>query len=665
MKNFSRAVRLALKRRFTVLGVLITSLLVALFWGANVGAVYPFMEVVFQGDSMHEWVRKQIENTEENLVKVQAKLDDLKRQAAAARSADERARLERQIRFQQSRLVAERKAQALARKLQPLILRYLPDDPFRTLLLVVAFVLAGTLARNISLIANMVLVGRLSQLATLDLRREFYRRTLQMDLSTFGRGGTGGLMSRFTGDVGAINSGLGILFGKSLREPLKMLVCMAGAAWVSWRLLVLSLIVTPMALLLMYLLGKSIKRASRRSMEEMAKFFNRLAESFSGIHVVAAFTMERFERNRFHKRAKELYRRSMRLVWYGSLARMNNELLGVGVICLAIMAGGYLVLTQDTQLLGVKMTDRPLSFGALMVFYACLAGVSDPARKLADVYSNLQSAAAAADRVYALLDREPSISDPPHPVPLPAGRRDLTFEHVHFQYTPGNPVLRDINFCVRHGETLAIVGPNGCGKTTLVNMAPRFYDPAEGVVRLGGVDLRDLRLRELRQQIGVVTQHTVLFEGTIRDNIRYGSLHATDKQVMEAAKKAHVHRFVESLDEGYHTNVGERGGRLSGGQRQRISLARAILRDPAILILDEATSHIDPESEQMIQGALESFIRGRTTLLITHRMSALDLADRILVLDGGAIADIGTHDQLINRCPLYGRLYQVDFRQSA
>jgi ATP-binding cassette subfamily B protein/subfamily B ATP-binding cassette protein MsbA len=400
-------------------------------------------------------------------------------------------------------------------------------------------------------------------------------------------------------------------------------------------------------------------------MEEMARFFNRLAESFSGIHVVVAFTMERFERNRFHQRAKELYRKAMRLVWYSSLARMNNELLGVGVICLAILAGGYLVLSQETHLFGVKMTDRPLSFGAIMVFYAFLAGVSDPARKLADVYSSLQAAAAAADRVYPLLDRKSAISDPPTPRPFPSRDVSLAFEAVHFHYVPGKPVLRDVNLHIRDGETVAFVGPNGCGKTTLANLAPRFYDPVAGAVRLGGVDLRELKLREIRRRIGVVTQQTVLFDDTIRDNIRYGSLHASDEQVIEAAKKAHIHRFIESLDEGYDTHVGERGGRLSGGQRQRIALARAILRDPAILLLDEATSQIDPESEQMIQLALESFTRGRTTIMITHRMATLSLADRIVVINAGAIADVGAHDELIARCPLYRRLQRTEFKLSA
>jgi ATP-binding cassette subfamily B protein/subfamily B ATP-binding cassette protein MsbA len=230
----------------------------------------------------------------------------------------------------------------------------------------------------------------------------------------------------------------------------------------------------------------------------------------------------------------------------------------------------------------------------------------------------------------------------------------------------GEPVLRAIDLRIPFGESLAIVGSNGCGKSTLVNLVARFYDPVEGAVRLDGVDLRACRVRELRRKIGIVTQQTVLFDDTVMNNIRYGSLHATDEQVIAAAKKAHAHRFiVEKLDEGYDTIVGERGGRLSGGQRQRIALARAILRDPEILILDEATSQIDLESEQLIHQALREFTRGRTAILITHRLSTLTLADRILVMDAGRIADLGTHQELLGRCDIYRRLHQIQFRESA
>ena len=336
------------------------------------------------------------------------------------------------------------------------------------------------------------------------------------------------------------------------------------------------------------------------------------------------------------------------------------------VVSISILAGGYLVLNQETHLFGLAMTTRPMNLASLLMFYGFLIGASDPLRKLSGFVNTAQSGAAAADRIYPLLDRKPAIIEKENPIPAKNLAQPIVFDGVNFHYDKKEPVLRDINLKILCGETLAIVGPNGCGKTTLVNLIPRFYDPVDGEVRLGRSPFYDLCIQDLRRRIGIVTQQTILFDDTVLNNIRYGSPRATDEEVFAAAKKAYAHDFImQKLEHGYDTNVGESGGRLSGGQKQRLSLARIILRDPQIMILDEATSQIDPESEQLIHKVLEKFIKDRTTFIITHRLSTLSLADRILVMNEGQIIDVGSHEELASRCELYQKLYQVSFKESA
>jgi ATP-binding cassette, subfamily B, bacterial MsbA len=341
-------------------------------------------------------------------------------------------------------------------------------------------------------------------------------------------------------------------------------------------------------------------------------------------------------------------------------------------VLLASVMGGYLVLGQQTHILGFKISDVPLTHGMMSIFFAMLVGMADPARRMSNEFSHIQQAVAAADRVYEVLDREPTIVDPAVPAVLPplgTSRREvggLRFEGVNFHYHEDKPVLRDVTLEVRAGETIAIVGPNGCGKTTLLQLLPRFYDPIAGRITIEGVDIRDVRLRDLRSRFGLVSQETLLFNDTVASNIAYGAPGASHSEIEAAARKAHAHAFItEKLPEGYQTLVGPSGSRLSGGQRQRIALARAILRNPEILLLDEATSQIDIESEHLIHEVLQEFSRNRTTFMITHRVSMISLADRVVVMDQGRIIDAGKHDELVSRCDLYGRLCHVGYRESA
>lgn len=659
MSSFGRVLRLSFRYPYTFLASVLFALGVAVLWGGNIGALYPFLKVAFQGQGLQEWVATEIHDSSQRIEQFGTTLKELDRERATAPAERQKA-VGTRIRSLEARRVAEQKALDWYRLIQPYVNHYLPASPFLTLVLIVFVLLLGTALKDVFLVANSILVARLAELTTFDLRKLFYRRTLRMDLATFHNEGTSDLMSRFTNDTNAVSAGLSALFGKLVREPLKAVACLGGAAWICWRLLFLSLLIAPPSVFLIRWLARMLKRANRRAMEEMAQIYNTLDETFRGVKIVKAFTMERQERRRFHQNSKTYYRKAMRIGFYDALSHPVTELMGIMTICLALLAGAWLVLEGETHLFGIRMCDRPLSWESLMIFYGLLAGVADPARKLSEVLTRIQQASAAAERIYARLDREPAVKDPVHPRPLGRHHRDLVFEHVDFAYQPGQAILKDVNLRIEFGETIAVVGPNGCGKSTLVNLIPRFADPTNGLIRLDGTSLTDVRLSDLRRQIGLVTQETVLFDDTVYNNIRYGSPHATREQVIEASRQAHAHRFIEEqLPDGYDTVVGQLGSRLSGGQRQRISLARAILRDPAIILLDEATSQVDLESEQLIQRVLERFVRNRTAIIITHRLAVLALAHRTVVMDGGRVLDVGTHQELSSRCDLYRRLHEV------
>ena len=662
MSNLRRALGYALAYRWTLVSSFVCSLLVAVLWGANLGAVYPFVQIVLKNKTFHQWADDQIQES----VQIQSEKKDeilslktLPDEQKPKNFEREVARLESDIETEQSRI-------NVTRRLQPWITAYAPNSPYMTLVYLMALMFLGTIVRGLALMGNMVSVARIGQRTVLDIQNEAFVNVLKMDTSEPDVKGTGDLINRIRGETNAIGTAVTTLFGKTIREPMKMVFCLSCAAYINWRLLLFSMLICPIAALLMVQLAKLTKRANRRAMEESARLLNRLFQAITYQRIVKAFTREKEESERFQNVANDVYRKGMRIAFFNAAARMNNELLGVAMITISVLVGGYLVLSGSDMLFNIKMASGRMEFAEVMTFFGFLIGVADPLRKMGDVYNLLQSGVVAADRVFPLIDQQPAIREPEVPVSMDDIFYDVQVKDLRFAYEPGGAWAVDgVSFELEAGASMAIVGHNGCGKSTLINLLPRFFERESGSLKIGGHDVRDFSVQDLRSQIGYVTQLTMLFSDSIEGNIAYGKRNATRDEVAEAARKAHAMDFIEQLDGGLETDIGEHGGKLSGGQRQRLSLARAILKDPRILLLDEATSQIDPESEQLIHKSLAEFIRGRTTIIVTHRVSTLDLVDKIMVMKEGKVVDLGTHEQLLARCPDYRRLRQIGMEEAA
>ncbi len=670
MRDFGRVLKLALRRRFALVGILATSLLIALLWGANISVLFPLVEIVFKGQGLSGYVDQQLADADARIELLDDQQRNLSDQLIALKAqgtaGDQQRSLELQLESNKNeREMAKQSVRSLVWA-KPTIDRYAPTGPYPTLLLMVAGLVVMTAVKLVALVINLLLVQYVAEKTSLDLRAIFFRKALRLDLDSFGENGSAHLTSRLTNDTSHVSAGLSVLLGRLVREPLKMIVCLGSAAYVCPRLLLLVLVVTPLIAIVMQYLSKAIRRASRRAMEEMSQLYGLLNNAFSGIRVVKASNTQAFERAKFQQGVTAFYRKSMKLAFYNSLVRSSSEMLGVTTVGLAILAGGYLVVNQQTHLLGLRMSHEPLSQGQILTFFGFLIGASDPARKLSDVWSNLQRGIAATKRVYEVIDQPIRVVDPAVPKSPSRPHREITFEKVTYQYPSGPSVLRELDLTIRHGETIAVVGPNGSGKSTLISLLCRFDDPQSGAVRIDDVPLCEMRMRDLRKRIALVTQRTVLFDDTIENNIRYGSPGADAHEVVRASKMAFADQFIRNkTSDGYQTMLGAGGMRLSGGQMQRIALARAFLRNPDILILDEATSQIDMESEQLIHQALGKFLLDRTGIMITHRPSSLTMADRVVIIEAGQVADSGQHQELITRNSFYQSLCGGELRKSA
>ena len=411
-------------------------------------------------------------------------------------------------------------------RLKPFIYQYLPSDCFRSLLLLLGLVIVGVAIKGFFMFLQEVLVADVMQRTQFDIRNLFFRRTLNLDLGSFSDQGSAELMARFTNDMDSFGQGLVTLLSKLIREPMRVVFCLTGALYFNWRLTCLTLVVVPISALTTYRVGRIMKRAMRRSLESMSSIYKILQESFQGIKVVKAFAMERGERRRFFIETKNFYRKAIRVAMIDAMSDPVLEMLTLVTVAIALLAGSYLVLNKTIYLgLGpfqIQLASQVMAIEELLTLYAMLAGASDPIRKLSNVHSKLQRAAAASDRICDLMDREPQVVERPAAIELPRHHQEIEFEDVHFRYAGRPALLKGITLTVRHGETIALVGPNGCGKTTLMNLLPRFWDVDSGTIRIDGHDVRDLRMRSLRRQIGIVPQETILFQDTIARNIAYG-----------------------------------------------------------------------------------------------------------------------------------------------
>ena len=481
------------------------------------------------------------------------------------------------------------------------------------------------------------------------LRDQLFGALQRQPLAFFDGEATGVLMSRLTYDVNLLQDAVTRAITSFFKDSFTVFGLAAVIFYREWRLALLSMAVFPLAVLLIVHLGRRIRRISHQSQVANAHLYTVLQESLIGQRIVKAFAREDYEQQRFFKANWDYFRTRMRLNATREISPPVMELLGSFGMAGIIFYGGYAV---------IQGTSTP---GTFFSFLAALLMLYQPIKSLSGVQNTVQEGLAAAVRVFGLMDREPEIKDAPGALNLPPLKSEIAYRGVAFAYTNGRQVLQDIDLTVGRGEVVALVGPSGAGKSTLLNLLPRFYEVSAGAILIDGEGIRNATLASLRDQIGVVTQQTILFNDTVRHNVAYGNLTATEDEIIAALKAAYAFDFVTALPDGLDTVIGEQGVRLSGGERQRLAIARALLKDPPILILDEATSSLDSESEREVQQALDRLITGRTTLVIAHRLSTVRGAQRIVVLDEGRIVETGTHADLLQKDGHYCRLYEMQF----
>ncbi len=636
MRLFVRALKEGLHHWPKLALALACSLAAAALWVANIGALLPIIQTTLNGQSLQDWNRVRATKAAEVATDLRAQITAAETAWNAASEPEQKKSLGFKLDVLRGKLQAEEITLGSSERLQP-YLEYLPSKPFATVLLIVAGVALATVLKQLVSVADTMLVSSVSQSIARDIRIRIFDKALALDRPGFNSLGISGFSAYIMQTTEMLAGGITNFYDGALNEPLRVLGCLIGAMLISWRLTLASLIFAPLVVMMIVWLNRRIRGISRKMVKRSLGFNHVMLEVFSSLMTVQAYTMEEFERERFRAATKEMRRAALRGVYYNSLASPITEIFGMGMLCTALGVAAYLIINQETSIFGITITSEPLSTPTVTVFFAFMIGAADPLRKLSGVITGINTGMAAANILYPLLDKQSRIVDPPNPQPVAKPHRQLEFRNVGFSYDGSHYVLRNVNLTIPFGEHLAIIGPNGGGKSTLISLLCRFFDPQEGEIAIDGVSLKEMAVGDLRGRIALVTQQTELFNESILHNIRYGCWTASDEAVIEAAKQAKAHEFISGFPDGYKTVVGPNGQRLSGGQRQRVALARAILRNAEILILDEATSQIDTESERLIHDVLAELGEGRTMIMISHRESTLALAKTIAQIDHGEL----------------------------
>jgi len=529
--------------------------------------------------------------------------------------------------------------------------KVLANKDVYTLNLIVIGILVLFVLRGIFFFGQSYLMSYVGQKIVIDIREKLYRHLQRLSLSYYDRNKTGIIMSNLTNDVTALQTAIAGNLVSFVQEVVILVGSLASMVYLNWRLTLLTLIIVPLVLLTIHFFGARLREAGHEVQGKIADITALLQEAISGIRIIRSFNREEYEIKKFITQNDYNFQAVMKTTKLTSMLTPFVEFFAAVAVTGIIWYGGISVINGD------------MTAGALIAFLIYAINLANPVRRISDIYGNVQKSLGAADRVFETLDTKPDVEENMNAVELPQVQGRVQFDNVYFSYDSEHAALQNFNLIIDPGQVVALVGPSGAGKSTVANLLPRFYDVERGSLTIDGIDIRDVTFSSLRRQIGLVPQETMLFNASVMENILYGRLDATEEEVILAAKAANADEFIRQLSDGYSTVVGDRGNSLSGGQRQRIAIARAILKNPRILILDEATSALDTESEKIVQAALDRLMKGRTAVVIAHRLSTVRNADKIVVIDKGRIAEVGTHEQLLAKKGLYANLYAVQFNE--